>query len=111
MFKKNSALGIEEITCEDLLKNKSQFKLVDVRRDDEFDGELGHIDGAVLKTLGPELMDYLSSENKNTQIAFICRSGGRSGNATAVALDLGFSKVYNMIGGMLEWNRLNLPKK
>ncbi len=111
MFKKNSALGIEEITCEDLLSHKSQFKLIDVRRDDEFTGELGHIEGAELKTLGPDLMDYLSSEDKELQIAFICRSGGRSGNATALAIDLGFSKVYNMIGGMLEWNRLNLPKE
>lgn len=109
MFIKNNSFGIQEITCESLLENKSQFKLIDVRRPDEFNAELSHISGAELKTLGPELMDYLNSEDKNKQIAFICRSGGRSGNATVIAQDMGFKNVSNMIGGMLEWNRLGLP--
>lgn len=110
MFIRNEQLGINEIKCETLLTHKNQFKIIDVRRDDEFDGELGHIDGAELKTLGPDLMDYLQDEDKDLQIVFICRSGGRSGQATQVARDMGFSNVSNMIGGMLEWNRLNLPK-
>ncbi len=110
MFKKNTALGINEIICEDLLKNKSDFKIIDVRRDEEFTGELGHIEGAELRTLGPDLMDYLNHENKKLQITFVCRSGGRSAQATQMAQDLGFTKVSNMIGGMLEWNRLDLPK-
>jgi rhodanese-related sulfurtransferase len=109
MFIKNNSLGIQEITCELLLENKNKFKLIDVRRPDEFNAELSHIEGAQLKTLGPDLMEYLNSEDKNIQIAFICRSGGRSGNATAIAQDLGFKNVSNMIGGMLEWNRLGLP--
>jgi hydroxyacylglutathione hydrolase len=111
MFIKNETLGIQEIKCEDLQSHKTNFKIVDVRRDEEFTGELGHISGAELKTLGPDLMDYLNSEDKNLQIAFVCRSGGRSGQATQIALDMGFTKVSNMIGGMLEWNRLELPKK
>lgn len=111
MFRKNDNLGIQEILCEDLLKNKSQFKIIDVRNEDEFVGELGHIDGAELVTLGPDLMDYLNeANNKDVQHAFVCRSGGRSGQATMMAQDLGFSNVSNMIGGMMEWNRLNLPK-
>ncbi len=110
MFIKNQALGIQEIKCETLLQHHDEFKIVDVRRDDEFLGELGHIEGAELKTLGPDLMEYLASEDKNLQIAFVCRSGGRSGQATQVASDMGFKNVSNMIGGMLEWNRLNLPK-
>ncbi len=110
MFTKNSILGIDEIKCEDLLKNKTKFKIIDVRRDDEFSGELGHIEDAVLKTLGEDLHSYLQNEDKSTQISFVCRSGGRSGQATQMAKDLGFSNVSNVIGGMLEWNRLGLPK-
>lgn len=109
MLKKNQTLGIDEILCEDLYQHKSEFKLIDVRREDEYSGELGHIEKAELKTLGPDLVEYLNSEDKNLKIAFICRSGGRSGNATQMAKDMGFAKVCNMIGGMLEWNRLNLP--
>lgn len=109
MFKMNSSLGIKEIVCEDLKNNLNDFKIIDVRRDDEFTGELGHIQGAELKTLGPELMNYLGNESKSKQIVFVCRSGGRSGQATAIAQDQGFTNVSNMIGGMLEWNRQNYP--
>lgn len=111
MFIKNQALGINEILCENLQEKKSEFKVIDVRRDDEFTGELGHIEGAELKTLGPDLLDYLDNEERDVQIVFVCRSGGRSGQATQMAQQMGFINVSNMIGGMIEWNRLNLPKQ
>lgn len=83
--------------------------LIDVRMPEEFVGELGHISGATLKTLGPELDDYLSSADKNKTIIFICRSGARSGRATTQAMGLGFKSTYNMEGGMLAWNAQALP--
>ena len=110
MFVKNQMLGINEILCQTLQDNRSDFKVIDVRRDDEFTGELGHIEGAELKTLGPDLMDYLDSEDRDVQMVFVCRSGGRSGQATQMAQQMGFINVSNMVGGMIEWNRLGLPK-
>lgn len=86
-----------------------QFVLIDVRRPDEYTGELGHINGAKLVTLGPDLDAYLSSGNKNDQILFICRSGMRSANATLNALNLGYKNVFNMEGGMLLWKQKNFP--
>ena len=80
------------------------MELIDVRGPDEFTGELGHIKGSVLKTLGPELENYLQIADKKKSILFICRSGARSARATAYALQLGFNEVYNMEGGMLNWN-------
>lgn len=80
------------------------YKLVDVRRPDEYTGELGHIPGAILKTLGPELEEFLETANKNEPTLFICRSGVRSAQAAGIAMDCGFSEVYNMEGGMLYWN-------
>lgn len=108
MFIKNDALGIEEISCENLSQTK-KFVLIDVRRPDEYNGELGHIEGATLVTLGPELENKLNEWDKDKTYVFICRSGGRSGQATAYAQSIGYKKVYNMMGGMLEWNRLGLP--
>lgn len=87
----------------------SQFILIDVRRADEYTGELGHIDGARLVTLGPDLEAYLKSGNKDDKILFICRSGMRSANATLNALSLGYKSVFNMEGGMLLWNQKNFP--
>ncbi len=85
----------------------NEYALIDVRRPEEFIGELGHIQGAKLVTLGPELDSYLEKENKNTKILFICRSGARSAHSTMQALSLGFKEVYNMEGGMIKWNANN----
>ncbi|NUM59729.1 MAG: MBL fold metallo-hydrolase [Bdellovibrionaceae bacterium] len=105
--------GVPEISCEDLnitLKSNpaalEKIKLIDVRRPDEYVGEYGHIAGAKLVTLGEELEAYLKSEDKNSEIVFICRSGGRSGNATRIAQGIGFTKTINMTGGMIRWTQL-----
>lgn len=106
MFVTNESLGIQEISCADLKDHQSDFVLIDVRTPEEYTGELGHIKGAQLVTLGPELEDKINTlSDDGTSYVFVCRSGGRSGQATAFAKSVGLSKVYNMIGGMLEWNR------
>ncbi len=97
--------GVLDISPEDLKNLKGQVQLVDVRRPDEFTGELGHIPGSeliVLDTL-PENMDRLDKEKP---IVFICRSGARSARASLLAKEYGLTETYNMWGGMLEWNRL-----
>ena len=102
--------GIPETTCEQLrVQMNNQVRLIDVRSTDEFTGELGHIDGAVLVTLGPELVNFLNQEDTNQEIVFVCRSGVRSGAATAESLIRGFTKTSNLIGGMIQWNRLGFP--
>ena len=101
--------GFPEIEVRTAQENKSQFRLIDVRNPDEFVGELGHIEGAELVTLGPQLQNFLESADKSQSILFVCRSGGRSGQATHVSRQMGFQNTMNMIGGMLEWNRLQFP--
>ena len=105
--------GIPEINCDEVFGKLEQLighvKLIDVRRLEEFNAELGHIDGAELITLGPDLNEFLNRENKDQEIVFVCRSGGRSGSATFESVRLGFKKTMNMSGGMLAWNALKLP--
>ena len=45
----------------------------------------------------------LESLPKDTAIAFLCRSGGRSQQAAEEFLALGFSNVYNVVGGINAW--------
>lgn len=87
----------------------AEYTLIDVRRPEEYVGELGHISGAKLVTLGPELEAYLNETNKNETILFICRSGARSANSTLAAMDFGFKNVFNMDGGMILWNEKKFP--
>lgn len=89
-------------------KEKEGYKLVDVRGTDEFTGELGHIEGAKLVTLGDELTHWLKEQDPTSKIIFVCRSGGRSGKATEEAIGLGLKDSINMTGGMLLWNELKL---
>lgn len=101
--------GIPEFEVQTVFENKDQFELIDVRTPEEFNAELGHISNSKLVTLGPELLQFLENSNKNNKIIFVCRSGGRSGQATMVSRQMGFVSTFNMIGGMIEWNRQQLP--
>ena len=102
--------GVEDIEPKSLWEAKDKVTIIDVRRPDEFSGELGHIPGAkmvVLDTL-PDCVDDLPADQT---IVFVCRSGGRSGRAAAWAREEGMKNVYNMRGGMLLWNELGLPRE
>ena len=84
------------------------YVLIDVRGPDEFIGDLGHIKGAKLCTLGVEFQEFLKSSPKDENYLFICRSGGRSTQACLLAKANGFTKVTNLAGGMIHWNELAL---
>ena len=109
--KKKTEDGIWEIEPKDLLEKKDQVTIVDVRRPDEFTGELGHIEGAILVTLETEFMNSIKNWDMDDEIVFVCRSGMRSAKATSIAQAKGFKNVYNMQGGMILWNELGLPKE
>lgn len=100
--------GVFDIDPRELAKKLKEVHLIDVRQPEEFTGELGHIPGAQLMVL-----DTVPTRTfeipKDKTVVFVCRSGGRSARATAVALESGLKDVYNLKGGMLLWNDLHLP--
>lgn len=109
--KTQNAEGFWEISPDTLFQNKDKVKIIDVRRPDEFSGELGHVEGSELVTLETEFNNAVKGWDRNQTIVFVCRSGMRSGKATLLAQALGFKDVYNMEGGMLLWNEKKLPAK
>lgn len=84
--------------------------VLDVREPEEFVGDLGHIQGALLVPLDtlqrrlPKLAGYLERP-----IAVVCRAGARSASACAILRHAGFSRVGNLTGGMLAWTEAHLP--
>ena len=72
--------------------------LVDVREPDEF--AEGTIDGAVNVPLG-EVEERMVFFDKNVPIAFLCRSGNRSGKAAELYREAGF-KAVNLRGGRVD---------
>jgi hydroxyacylglutathione hydrolase len=101
-------MAIADISAADVSKKLNEFRVIDVRRPDEFRGELGHIKGATLATLETDLPTYLASLPKDQSYVFVCKSGGRSRAAAEQAIVNGFQKVFNMTGGMTAWNQAKL---
>ncbi len=80
--------------------------VVDVREPSEFAS--GHIPAAVLIPLG-QLPQRWAELPKDKTIIFVCRSGGRSGNALRLAQAHGVPDVHHMAGGMLAWMASRKP--
>lgn len=99
--------SVKDVEPTELWEKRESVIIVDVRRPDEFTGELGHVPGARLMVLD-QLPEHIEELPKDQTIVFVCRSGGRSGRATAFAKENGYANVFNMKGGMLLWNKLNL---
>lgn len=100
--------GIWEITPQALEEVANQVQILDVREMDEFNGTLGHINGAHLLPLG-NLTAQLQQFDNDQPIVTVCRSGSRSAQATVLLQKAGFSKVANLAGGMLRWRANNFP--
>lgn len=101
--------GVWEATVDEVFKNLGKVKLIDVRRDEEFEGELGHIEGAQLSTLQTKFQQEVKQLSPAETYVFVCRSGQRSAIAGAMAMEHGIQNVYNMVGGMLAWNEKGYP--
>jgi rhodanese-related sulfurtransferase len=93
-----------------MLENGENILVVDVRTEGEYTGELGHIESAILRPL-QEIDNWKNELNQNNydKIIMVCRSGNRSGVASQAFLKESFENVYNMSGGMREWNKQGLP--
>lgn len=100
-----TAPGVLDISPEEFKQKKDHVIAIDVRRHDEWIGELGHIAGCRLITLDT-LNEGMDEFPKNATIVFICRSGGRSARASSMAQARGFKSVYNLKGGMMLWSEL-----
>ncbi|HZW25390.1 MAG TPA: rhodanese-like domain-containing protein [Gallionella sp.] len=108
----NRIRGIKEVDCvaaTQLINHKNALVL-DVREESEF--KSGHVLNAKLVPLG-KLHERIGELEKyrNKPVVVVCRSGARSANACAMLGKQGFAEVYNLAGGMMAWQKGNLPVK
>ncbi|CAM5223965.1 Rhodanese-related sulfurtransferase OS=Ureibacillus acetophenoni OX=614649 GN=SAMN05877842_103139 PE=4 SV=1 [Ureibacillus acetophenoni] len=93
---------MKEITAKEVqqrIENGENLNLIDVREIEEV--KSGHIPGITNIPLG--LLEFRIHElDKIKPYIMVCRSGGRSGQATQFLESYGFN-VTNMTGGMLSW--------
>jgi glyoxylase-like metal-dependent hydrolase (beta-lactamase superfamily II)/rhodanese-related sulfurtransferase len=98
-----SFAGVWEIEGQWLSENRNNVTIVDVRETPEFDGPLGHIDGAKLVPIG-ELKERAPADIPTDRpVVCVCRSGARSAQACNILSSAGYADVANLSGGMLRW--------
>lgn len=85
------------------LDDLSAYRIIDVRQPEEFEAELGHLEGAELVPLAT-VASAASAWAVSAHLLLVCRSGGRSGVACSQLAGRGFSNLTNLRGGMLAWN-------
>jgi len=109
-FLGNRVRGVKEVDNAGALQliNHKNALVLDVRDEEEF--KAGHI-------LNAESIPLLSLKERigelerrqERAIVVVCRSGSRSATATALLNNRGFNQVYNLTGGMMGWQKADLP--
>lgn len=96
------------LTLIDKNKNDPNFIVLDVRTPREYDPE--HISGAMnLDYYSQNFRPNLKQLDKAKTYLIYCRSGRRSSATMDMMRELGFSEVYNIVGGMSAWKANGLP--
>ena len=99
-------MEIKEVSSEfvqEKYKNKESFFLIDVRSDSEWQAQ--HIEYAIHLPLDQISADNVNKliPNKNSCVILHCRAGVRSLTAAEKFIDLGYTNVFSMIGGIESW--------
>lgn len=99
-----TACGTEKITYKTITENEAtplienNAIIIDVRTSEEYD--TGHIvDSINIPVDNISSVDY----DKEQVIIVYCASGMRSARAAQELIDLGYTNVYNLDGGLINW--------
>jgi len=91
--------------------DEGKFDLVlDVRTVDEYTGPLGHLKGAKLIPVDSLTNGVKAINNfKDKNVLVYCHSGKRSAKSAEILVSSGFTKVYDMEGGITGWKAKGFP--
>ena len=105
---------IEDVTFEEAFalmednRGNQDFIIIDVRTPEEYAG--GHIERAInLDYYSETFADELNQLDKEKTYLIYCRTDHRSGLALDMMAELGFWEVYNLLGGIEQWEEVKLP--
>ena len=82
--------------------------ILDVRTPEEFNA--GHIANAInINVADSNFSTEVSKLDKNATVAVYCRSANRSAVATKEMADIGFTDMYDVQGGIIDWEAAGGP--
>lgn len=105
-----SASGVTLASPEEahLLVEQGDVEVLDVRTPQEY--AEGHLEGATLIDFyEPDFAERIAELDRDKEYVVYCRSGNRSGQATKLMADQGFTAVTDVDGGIVAWEAAGLP--
>jgi len=99
----NAPRRVQDLPVQELariLEAGERFEFIDVRTPEE--RATASIPGTVL--INEDVANRLEAMPKDTRMVFHCHHGGRSQAAAEHFADLGFTAVYNLVGGIDAWS-------
>ncbi|WP_428231224.1 thioredoxin domain-containing protein [Flavobacterium sp.] len=107
--KTNAVKSITPKEFAEKIKTTENPQILDVRTPAEFESE--HIDNAVnVNWNSDDFATKAASYDKSKPIFVYCLSGGRSKKAAAKLNELGFTNIYELEGGFLNWKEEGFSK-
>jgi sulfur-carrier protein adenylyltransferase/sulfurtransferase len=96
----NNATDISAVALKQRLDRGDALTIIDVREPNEY--QINRIAGSSLIPLGDVPQRY-KELNPDDEIVVHCKMGGRSAKAADFLRSVGFKKVLNLTGGILDW--------
>ncbi len=96
----NNATDISSVELKQRLDRGDTLKIIDVREPNEY--QINRIAGSVLIPLGDVPRRYAELDPEE-EIVVHCKMGGRSAKAADFLRSVGFKRVRNLTGGILDW--------
>lgn len=100
--------GAPEVSPSWTHRHRENIRVIDIREHSEIHGELGRIAYSQHIPMGA-LLKELQDSPREEKIILVCRSGRRTERMALQMIQASFTHVASMNGGMLRWNRENLP--
>lgn len=99
---------LSPIEFENSLKAADNSILIDVRTPEEYSSS--HLDKSInLNVHASNFETEIAKLDKDAAVFVYCKSGARSGAAADILMNAGFANVYDLDGGLLNWQAKNLP--
>ena len=86
---------------------EDSLQLVDVRTEDEY--EVSHLKNAQnICVTSTDFKEKVAALDKAKPVYVYCKKGGRSAKAASILKEMGFTKVYDLQGGLTSWEQEGL---
>ena len=105
---KGKDAAIQKINVDEFRLATENSVIIDVRTPGEY--ESGHIKNAInINVSDSNFQEKIAQLNKNEKVYVYCKIGSRSNKAANILVKNGVKQVYDLNGGIISWQRANLP--